>query len=143
MAEAKVENWAQVFGRDLEFTRQVVNVNQVGPSVVFEDSPQGVLGERILLVQTVTPLAPYVHLEQTRAYSFPGLRSRIGVNLFMQGFVSNLEEDIKMQNNKMYLPKPLLVAGDGPVMKFRRWFQGFYSESSPRTFEAFYKDEEE
>lgn len=31
MAIAKVENCAEIFGMPLEFTRQVVNVNQIGP----------------------------------------------------------------------------------------------------------------
>jgi cholesterol 7-dehydrogenase len=142
MAVAEVRNHIQLWGVDFKGTEQVVHVNQIGPGVVFEDAPQGVTGNRIILVQSVTPLRPFLHLEQTRAYSKPGFMSRVGVHLFMQGFKGNLEEDIKMQNNKKYLAKPLLVAGDGPIMKFRRWYGNFFSENSARTVEQFYHREE-
>lgn len=140
-ADARVANHIQVLGRALTGTRQTVEVTQVGPSVVFEDSPHGVTGGRILLVQSVTPLGPHRHLEQTRVFAAPGLWARIGVHLFMRGFGKNLEADIMMQNNKKYLAAPLLVRGDGPIGKFRRWFAQFYSADSPRTAEQFFSDE--
>lgn len=33
--------------------------------------------------------------------------------------------------NKRYLEKPLLVKGDGPFMKLRRWYKQFYPKSQP------------
>lgn len=37
-------------------------------------------------------------------------------------------EDIAIWENKVYLRKPILVKGDGPMMKTRRWFSQFYNE---------------
>ena len=31
----------------------------------------------------------------------------------------------------MYLPRPMIVKGDGPVMKLRRWYSQFYSTGTP------------
>jgi hypothetical protein len=141
---ATVDNHLQVFGHDVQRTKQTVRVHQVGPTIAFEDLQRGVLtDDRIFLVQSTTPIGPYVHVEQTRFFSAPGLLNRLGVKLFAHGFTRNLENDILMQNNKLYLPKPVVVAGDGPIVKFRRWYAQFYSPNTPRTVAAFYGGAEE
>jgi phenylpropionate dioxygenase-like ring-hydroxylating dioxygenase large terminal subunit len=35
-------------------------------------------------------------------------------------------KDIEIWSNKRYMPHPLLVPGDGPVVRFRSWFDQFY-----------------
>lgn len=56
----------------------------------------------------------------------PGMASRYADNL-MVGFY----EDIDIWEHKVYLPKPLLCAGDGPLGDLRRWYTQFYrSEQS-------------
>jgi nitrite reductase/ring-hydroxylating ferredoxin subunit len=40
-------------------------------------------------------------------------------------------KDIPIWENKRYIPKPPLTAVDGPVSKYRRWFQSLYSDWSP------------
>lgn len=37
-----------------------------------------------------------------------------------------------MWENKVFLPKPLLVRGDGPVQRLRRWYQQFYAGGRPK-----------
>ncbi|TAM12189.1 MAG: Rieske (2Fe-2S) protein [Nevskiaceae bacterium] len=36
--------------------------------------------------------------------------------------------DFMVWNHKKYRPKPLLCDGDGPILKFRKWFSQFYVE---------------
>jgi len=40
-------------------------------------------------------------------------------------------QDISIWENKTYLEKPQLVAGDGPVHKFRRWYSQFVPAAAP------------
>ncbi len=38
----------------------------------------------------------------------------------------NLQQDIPIWENKVYLSQPLLSEADGPIMQYRRWAQQFY-----------------
>jgi hypothetical protein len=96
MSNALVENHIQILGHDFVSTKQTVKVNQIGPSLAIEDSPQGVLGKRIFILQSTTPISPFEHLEITRFYSEPGMVARVGVHLFVWGFRGNLEVGAKI-----------------------------------------------
>lgn len=37
-------------------------------------------------------------------------------------------EDVDMWSSKAYVPRPKLIAGDGPIMQYRRWCEQFYAE---------------
>lgn len=43
-----------------------------------------------------------------------------------QGFL----EDVQIWENKTFRPVPLLCAGDGPIMKLRKWYGQFYDETT-------------
>ena len=55
-----------------------------------------------MLVQSVTPIGPYLHLEQTRAYAVPGFISRIGVTLEKKGNSANrrvvVHDDLRLHS---------------------------------------------
>lgn len=40
---------------------------------------------------------------------------------------NDVEQDFVIWNNKEYVPRPALAAGDGPVMRYRRWAEQFYA----------------
>ncbi|MFD4995873.1 aromatic ring-hydroxylating oxygenase subunit alpha [Streptomyces buecherae] len=40
-------------------------------------------------------------------------------------------EDVPIWQNKIYLERPRLAKGDGPIMPFRRWARQFYTEPHP------------
>ncbi len=44
-----------------------------------------------------------------------------------------LTDDIPMWENKIYLPRPNLCDGDGPIAKFRKWATQFYAGEPPAT----------
>ncbi|XVQ08265.1 Rieske 2Fe-2S domain-containing protein [Spirillospora sp. CA-255316] len=46
-------------------------------------------------------------------------------------FVDALAEDIPIWENKIYVERPLLIRGDGPVIEFRHWAKQFYGEQVP------------
>ena len=39
--------------------------------------------------------------------------------------VKQVGEDVPIWNNKVHRAQPSLAAGDGPIMKFRRWTEQF------------------
>jgi 3-ketosteroid 9alpha-monooxygenase subunit A len=51
--------------------------------------------------------------------------------LFIDGLTQVLsgqvEQDIPILENKIYLENALLCDGDGPIAKYRKWFTQFYA----------------
>jgi nitrite reductase/ring-hydroxylating ferredoxin subunit len=44
--------------------------------------------------------------------------------------VHQMDQDIAIFEKKIFVPRPALVEGDGPIMKFRRWAAQFYEPSA-------------
>ncbi len=47
-------------------------------------------------------------------------------------WVSQWANDLLIWENKVHLKKPLLVRGDGPVTRLRRWYYQFYACGEPK-----------
>jgi hypothetical protein len=54
-----------------------------------------------------------------------GVTSTVGA-AFMREVTRQLEQDIPIWENKIYVHPPVLVDGDGPIGLFRRWAKQFY-----------------
>ncbi|MDG1330860.1 MAG: Rieske 2Fe-2S domain-containing protein [Crocinitomicaceae bacterium] len=50
-------------------------------------------------------------------------------NGYYKGYVSDVHDDFKIWKNKKYVDPPLLAAGDGPVMIYRKWAAQFHPDS--------------
>ena len=37
-----------------------------------------------------------------------------------------LEQDVVIWEKKVYMPRPMLAASDGPILKYREWYRQFY-----------------
>jgi nitrite reductase/ring-hydroxylating ferredoxin subunit len=63
-----------------------------------------------------------------------GLRAQLLSRLLTNGlgpaFRRDLWQDFPVWQHKVYLDRPRLAAGDGPIPAFRRWAQQFYSQPS-------------
>jgi hypothetical protein len=46
---------------------------------------------------------------------------------FVAEVTRQLEQDIPVWENKIFLARPLICDGDGPIGMFRRWARQFYS----------------
>ncbi len=46
-----------------------------------------------------------------------------------QAFQNDVEQDFLIWKHKEYVARPALAAGDGPVMRYRRWAEQFYDDS--------------
>jgi 3-ketosteroid 9alpha-monooxygenase subunit A len=85
--------------------------------------------------QQVTPIdAEHTHL-RWQMYHIPGLsdgRLRV-TQARMRDLVRQVNEDIPIWNTKRYMPEPLLVVGDGPMMAYRAQYARFYQFDEPET----------
>jgi hypothetical protein len=55
---------------------------------------------------------------------------RLYANGFRDEVKYQVEQDIPIWENKVYLDAPILCDGDGPIAKYRKWFQQFYGEAA-------------
>ena len=78
--------------------------------------------------QQVTPIdSEHTHL-RWQMYHVPNLsegRMRV-TKARMRDLVKQVTEDIPIWNRKIYMPQPLLVEGDGPMMAYREQYKRFY-----------------
>ena len=55
-------------------------------------------------------------------------------------FIDNMRDgylqDVRIWENKIYLDKPVLCDGDGPIGELRRWYSQFYRPLSERAHVA-------
>ncbi len=83
----------------------------------------------IVMFQSHLPVAPLKQRVRFRWFAEPSI-PRALVLYVVGTWVSQWREDIAIWENKIYQPKPMLVAGDGPMHAMRRWFQQFYGTSA-------------
>lgn len=57
--------------------------------------------------------------------------------MFLYSLTTQFEKDIPIWDNKRFLRKPMPVKEDGPILKFRRWCNQFYSEKGTKMPQGF------
>lgn len=86
----------------------------------------------IVMMGTVTPIDDQsIHLR----FNFSLPRAQEGANkLYAHGVrdevVFQVGQDIPIWENKVYVDNPVLCDGDGPIAKYRKWFQQFYGAAA-------------
>ncbi|MEX1363454.1 MAG: Rieske 2Fe-2S domain-containing protein, partial [Nannocystaceae bacterium] len=118
----------EIFGREVERTKAHATITFYGPaSVVTFRFTIPDAGE-ILMFQTHLPVAP---LEQQTRFTWFADKAmpRWLVHYVVGNWISQWRNDIEIWENKIHLPKPVLVQGDGPIHRLRRWYQQFYPAS--------------
>ena len=87
-------------------------------------------GWSTLFVHSFTPVDNERFIQKTRLYLAempdPAMYELIG-KAWVERFVYEVEQDLKVLDFKKHLSRPRLCAGDGPIMEFRRYASGFYS----------------
>jgi 3-ketosteroid 9alpha-monooxygenase subunit A len=98
----------------------------VGPGFTFQRFSRQF---EILMMGTVTPIDDQnIHMR----FNFSLPRGQSGENtLYANGLrdeiVFQVKQDIPIWENKVYVDTPVLCDGDGPIAKYRKWFQQFYA----------------
>lgn len=83
----------------------------------------------VLMMGTITPIDDQrIHLR----FNFSVPKAQTEVNEMMatgtvREIVRQVEQDIPIWEHKVYVEQPILCDGDGPIAKYRKWFQQFYA----------------
>jgi hypothetical protein len=96
----------------------------VGPAGVVFFTFETPIGS-IVLFQLHTPLEP-LRLETTFRWYADSTMPRLLVFYVVGMWLAQWRNDIFVWENKRFASKALLVKGDGPMMRQRRWFKQFY-----------------
>lgn len=87
----------------------------------------------VIMAQQITPIdSESCHL-RWQLYHLPAIsegKMRV-TKARMRDLVKQVLQDIPIWENKQYLPDPLLVQGDGPILAYRRNYQRFYQYDEP------------
>lgn len=86
---------------------------------------------RIYLVECHTPREQMVLKTDWQWFAEKHI-PRALVSYVVGNWYSQWQNDLEIWENKVYKRPPIILKGDGPVNKFRRWYSQFYSESSER-----------
>lgn len=133
MAYIKVTQEMASFGRPIPFTKHIVNILQVGPGMVHLDFALP-FGLHVRIMENVTPAGPMLQRVRHSIYA-SRCTPRIFAKIFLRLMTRIFEQDVAIWNNKTYQAKPLYAKPDRAIPVYRRWYQQFYSESSPKAGE--------
>ena len=84
---------------------------------------------KMLLIKTFTPLGELKVKMVDYVYA-PRSTSWLAVKYLLTEASSQFHDDVNIWERKKFAIKPMLVKGDGPIMKMRAWYSQFYSEHS-------------
>ena len=82
------------------------------------------------LIAAVTP----VEKEEVRVRCFTQPRQQATpiAAMMAQGFIHEvcrqLDQDKVIWDHQKYMPRPVICGGDGPILRFRQYYQQFYVE---------------
>jgi len=79
-----------------------------------------------MLIKTFTPLGTLKVRMDDYIYAPPGTFS-LAIKYLIGEASAQFHDDINIWERKNFAQKPLLVSGDGPIMKVRSWYSQFYS----------------
>lgn len=127
IADLHLKHCIRIFGMAFHALDIEVKAQQVGPSLVYLTF-DSMFGKGVFL-QALLPVGP---LEQIISHS---VFVEWKVPTFFAKFILwaeavQVERDVMVWNNKTFQDKPLLVAEDRGIPRFRRWYSQFYSEHS-------------
>ncbi|KAF2363506.1 Rieske [2Fe-2S] iron-sulfur domain [Trinorchestia longiramus] len=127
-ATVSIEHTFRLTPGSLKLFNMTVEAQQIGPGLVHLhlDTSLG----RGVLVQTVTPTGPLSQKITHHLYSSSTFLAPFA-KFVLHSEACHLERDIMIWNSKQYLQRPLLVAEDKLIKRFRKWYQQFYSPNSP------------
>jgi nitrite reductase/ring-hydroxylating ferredoxin subunit len=83
----------------------------------------------VLLVKTFTPLGELKVRMDDYVYAPKGTPGLM-IKYILGEASAQFHDDIAIWEKKNFATKPLLVKGDGPIMKMRAWYSQFYTENS-------------
>lgn len=83
------------------------------------------LASDVILLKTFTPIAP-LKLRMDDYVFAPKGTNRFALKYILKESSSQFHDDIVIWERKGFNKRPILVEGDGPIMKMRNWYKQFY-----------------
>lgn len=125
----------KIFGKLVQRTSAHATVNFLGSGGVvpleFEVKDMG----RIVLFECHTP-TDIMQIKTDFVWFAEPHIPKFLVSYVVGNWHSQWANDIMIWENKVYRKPPVILKTDGPVMKFRRWYQKNYSENSEKVSRA-------
>lgn len=84
---------------------------------------------KVLLLKTFTPLGTLRVKMEDHVYAPKGT-STLAIKYLLSEASAQFVDDINIWERKNFAEKPMLVKGDGPIMKMRSWYSQFYQDHS-------------
>jgi len=88
------------------------------------------IAKDVILVKTFTPLASLKLRMDDYVYA-PRGTNILAIKYILREAAAQFRDDIMIWERKGFNDKPMLVKGDGPIMKMRAWYSQFYSGENP------------
>lgn len=83
------------------------------------------IAKDVILLKCFTPLGPLKLRMDDYIYAPKGT-NRLAIKYILREASAQFRDDIMIWEKKSYSERPMLVQGDGPIMKMRKWYQQFY-----------------
>ena len=83
----------------------------------------------MLLIKTFTPMDELKVKMEDYVYA-PRGTFKLAIKYLLGEASAQFHDDVNIWERKKFAIKPMLVKGDGPIMKMRAWYSQFYSEHS-------------
>lgn len=149
--DASIERRGSLFARNTSYA--IYKTFLYGLGISFVDVQIPVQGLKLRLFGMPTPIDPdttdfrlavQLHRIEDKKRIHPLftlIPKRWIESLILQqayrGYVSDVSKDFPIWQNKVYLDRPILASGDGPILRYRHWARQFYKvshEHFSRTF---------
>lgn len=130
-AYIKMEQGMGSFGKSWPGSTVYIDILQCGPGMVHINMPliPGLFNIRI--IEEVLPIGPMMQRVRHSVWG-SATTPRFVAKLLLAVIIRFVEQDIPIWNNKTYLSKPIFSKHDGSISVYRRWYQQFYTASSPK-----------
>jgi len=113
-------------GREMPRSAAHATITFVGPGSLVRFQFQIPRVGEIVMYQTHTPVAPLELRVRFRWFADRAIPRPL-VSYVVGNWVAQWGADISIWENKVYNPRPMVIAEDGPIHELRRWFRQFYA----------------
>jgi len=126
MTDLCITTQFQFFGKLIPKVSYSAYIHQIGPGLVTLMFSIPLLG-RVMVLESVTPVAPLTQQAQHTCFADSWV-PRFVSKIILMALLTQFEADVPIWSNLQHTQRPMVVKGDGPILRFRRWYRQFYSD---------------
>ena len=115
-----------------KWEKSALSTTSCGPGMTYQTFDRGFV---LFMQGTITPIDES-RVSMRWIFASPADQDETGAffaKVVQENVVEQVGHDVPIWENKIYQPNPILCDGDGPIAKYRKWFNQFYDDgdSSP------------